>query len=291
MNQSGQSLIQVLVSFAIMGIVLTAMTTMFNNLNRESKATTEKLGVLDLEKVLIASFADGSACMYSLTKPTPLTFASTAPMSDMNPLVIPMPSTPANPAKLYASHNPTAATPLGPVIAQVGQLASPYSTSLVIKSIALELTSISGDTVTGRWRIDFDDSKLVRPIKPATVSVVLKADITNPASAKFTSCQGQGGGGGSGSGESGEWCGAFGGHTGNSGAMEVFNVISKCKGLTPICPPGYNFQHPHWCFQPGNPFPLGKTTTSACPSGYTMRNLSPDPAGGAGEVLLTCMPN
>lgn len=289
MNQSGQSLVQVLVSFAIMGIVITAMTTMFNNLNRESKATTEKLGVLDLEKVLIASFADGSACLYSLKNPTPLTFVSTSPMSVTNPLVVPLASTPGNPAKLYASHNPTSPTPLGPVIAQVGQNASPYASSLVVKSIALELTGISGTTVSGRWRIDFDETKLVRSIKPAYVSVTLKADLTNPAAATFNGCQGLGGGTG-GSGSSGEWCGAFSGHPDNSSSMAIFKTISKCKGLSPTCPAGMSDKG---TFCLGGYFVYGYTLASACPAGYSIKQLftGPDPTSGISETLMTCMPN
>lgn len=270
-----------------MGIVVAAMSSIFTNLNHESKAMSEKLGAMDLEKVLISSL-DGSACLYALTLPTPITFAANAPMSSGAPQTRQLPSSPANPARLYSSYDSATATP-GPILTQVGQLASPYSNSLVVRSIALELTEISGATVKGRWRVDFDGTRLVRPVKPAYVSVTLTANISNPGAATFTSCQGSGGGGGA-AGGSGEWCGAFLGHVGNSFTMEIFTVISRCQGVVPACAAGQTLQGPY-CM--GGPFVYGYTTSSACPSGYSIKETltSTDPVTGNPTTLLTCMPN
>lgn len=155
-----------MVAAAIMSIVTLGMASTINHMSIQSRALSEKMASMDLEKLLIVSLSDGSVCNYLLKDKT---FNSNLSLSTTSPLVI------ASPTRIYASYDPTATTSLGPVIAEVNQLASPYSESLKVSKINMELTGRSGSSFTGRWRVDFDGTKLVRPIKPVYVSMTLGA--------------------------------------------------------------------------------------------------------------------
>lgn len=184
-NSKGQSLVSVLISVAMMGIVVVGMASMFNYQNREARALSEKLGSTDLEKTLIASLADGSVCRYVLNTPNPLTFDSTA-VSPSNPQTITLTS------PLYASVTPGEPPTPGPVIAKVGVAASSYSSTLIVKAIKLQITDGSGSSFTGNWLVEFDSTKTVRPLRPVSVSTTLKVNTespNSPTSAAIASCQ------------------------------------------------------------------------------------------------------
>src|SRR5947209_6537565 len=91
-NQRGQSLVQVIISASIMGIMMLAVAAMMTSQRNEAKALTEKLATSDLEKVLIASLSTGTVCSYVLNNPVVLTFNSAT-----LPATITLPSTPAQP--------------------------------------------------------------------------------------------------------------------------------------------------------------------------------------------------
>jgi hypothetical protein len=246
-----------MVAAAIMSIVTLGMASTINHMSVQSRALSEKLASMDLEKLLIASLSNGSVCNYLLKDKT---FNSNLSLSPASPVVI------TSPTRIYASYDPTATTPLGPTVAEVGQLASPYSESLKVSAIKMELTGRSGSSFTGRWRVDFDGTKLVRPIKPIYVSMTLGADTSDAANAKVTSCQGAGGASAPGM-ASGEWCGAFAGSGDDAGdfydrgvfafhiADYVETIISTCKGQTPVANPSYSGYY---------------AKSSLCPSGYTL---------------------
>jgi hypothetical protein len=215
-------------------------------------------------------------------------------MSPSSPVVV----APTSP-RIYASYDPSATTPLGPVVAEVGKLASPYSESLKVSAINLEITGRSGTTFTGRWRVDFDGTKLVRPIKPVFVSVTLGADTSDAANAKLTSCQGSGAAAAA-SESQGMWCGAFQGVDGYP-TDAINKIYSKCKDQVPTCPTPTAF--------PMSDGVGGMTSCyrydSLCPSGYTLTKVMStgqysmgDGVHGLGEVggpsttnnnLYTCM--
>ena len=181
LNQSGMTLVEVLVAIGIMSIFVAVMTQMQVNQMKEMKALNEKLAVLDFEKLLIGSLADGSTCLHVLNTPTPTTFNSTA-LPD-TPQVI----TPTNP--LYA--RVVNGVP-GPVVARVGDQVAADLNSVIIRSIQLRIVAGSGSSFTGQWEIDFDQSRMVRPLKAIQISTALTADITNPTAARITSCMGNG---------------------------------------------------------------------------------------------------
>ncbi len=136
--------------------------------------------------------ADGSVCSYIVSTahcPT-CTFDST--------LVSPTtPQTVAPTLPIYASIQPGPPVIVGPVVAQVGQPASPYSNSAVISDISLSISGAPsplpspgpGVAFTGNWQVKLNPSLLVRPLVPISVATTLTVDTTNPAAAKITNCQ------------------------------------------------------------------------------------------------------
>ena len=182
-HQHGFTLVEILVAFGIMAIIFAATLAMFSSQQRETKALSEKLAVLDLEKILIAALADGTSCQYILNNPTPLPFNSNAVSSGTPGTIIPT---------LPIYYGVSSGVP-GPVVAQVGMKASPASNSVFISNIKLNITSGSGNSYLGNWEIDFDGSKTVRQLKPIRISTTLAADITVPAAAVVKGCmQGSG---------------------------------------------------------------------------------------------------
>ena len=178
-NQKGVTIVETLVAIGIMAIMMVGFSSMLLNQQKETKSVSEILAGLDLQKNLISALADGSVCNHILNNPTQLTFNSNNLPRDL------FPSLP-----IYAS---VVSGVVGAVIAQEGQPASVFSTSMVVKDIRLNITSGSGSTYTGNWIIDFDETKSVRPHKPVTVSTILKVDSSAPGNTKITGCMGSGG--------------------------------------------------------------------------------------------------
>jgi type II secretory pathway pseudopilin PulG len=202
-KQAGQSLVMTLVSVAIMGILVMTMLTVLQNQNREARALNEKLAAADLEKTLIAALNDGSVCKYLLTAPgsgsTSVTFNPRG-LNGQNPIpvIVPIPNPPAGGAALYASINQTIPPTAGAIVAQVGKAPSAYSNTLVVKSIELSINACSGTTGTigcaANWMVDFDPTKLIRPIKSGAISTTLTANVSG-ATATISGCQSSGRGG------------------------------------------------------------------------------------------------
>jgi len=182
--QKGQSLVQVLVATAIVGILTLSIITMMTSFYRETAALQQKLAAMDLEKLLIASLANGQVCKYVLNNPTSLTFNSQS-----LPQTITLPNT----TPLYTNIN-AGPTP-GAVAARVGDPASPVSNSLVVQSIQLLISAGANGRYLGNWLVNFDPAKVVRGIRPVSISTTLIVDdTTNPAAATVVGCQGSGGG-------------------------------------------------------------------------------------------------
>ncbi len=186
-KQQGQSLIQALMSMALISILIIGFATLFMNQQRETRALSEKLAAMDLEKLLIGSLADGSVCAYVLNHPTILTFDSTK-----LPQTITLPSVPGQPAALYTSIDPGPKP--GPVAAQAGAPASQVSDSLIVQSIQLQVTSGKKGRYYGDWIVSFDNTTDVRALKPLQVAnLLIVDDTTSPTKSTVTACQGIGG--------------------------------------------------------------------------------------------------
>lgn len=180
LGQSGQSLVQVLVSVGIMGIVMMGFVSMLTTQQAETRALGEKFAAMDLERILAASLVNGSTCKYILNNPLVLTFDSTAVKAGV--LATLTPNLP-----LYTEV--LAGVP-GSIVAEIGKPASVYSNSLIVNSIKLKIISGVGTSFLGHWEIGFDSTKTVRPLKPITIATLITADISTPAAAKVTDCMG-----------------------------------------------------------------------------------------------------
>lgn len=173
-NNKGISLVETLIASGIMVILMFGFTSMVSNQQKELKSVTEILAGIDLQKNLISTLSQGTVCNYVLNNPAPQTFNSNA---------LPYQITPTLP--IYAS---VAGGVPGQVIAQVGQPASVYSNTMIIKSIKLDVVSGSGNTYKANWIVDFDETKSVRPHKPIVVTTIIGVDKTVPGAAKIVDC-------------------------------------------------------------------------------------------------------
>jgi type II secretory pathway pseudopilin PulG len=184
-NERGQSLVQILVAVGLMGILMAAFAQMMTNQMRETKALSEKLASLDLEKLLIAALADGSVCGHVLNNPAPLTFDSTKPL----PQYIEGP--PGQPIKLYTSivHNPPGPDVPGPVAAEVGKPASAMVPSLTVQRIRLAITDKVGSAYKGNWEVILDPTGTTRSLRPIAISTFLGVNASIPTAAKVLVCQ------------------------------------------------------------------------------------------------------
>ncbi|MGZ3723432.1 MAG: tail fiber domain-containing protein [Bdellovibrionales bacterium] len=178
-GQRGQSIIQVMVASAIMGILMTAIVSVQSSQSQENRALGEKMGALDLQRSITVALADGAVCMYLLANTPANTFDSTK-----------LPQTITLAPPLYSSV--VAGVP-GPILAQVGSAPSIIANSLIVKSIGLTITAGAANTYNGNLNVNWDNTKMVRPINPAAGGVILTVDVSNPTSAKITGCMGNGG--------------------------------------------------------------------------------------------------
>ena len=71
-SQTGMSLIETMVSIAVLSISILAFATMTTNQNRSNRALTEKIATLDLVDVMIRAIADPAACSNMLTSSGPI---------------------------------------------------------------------------------------------------------------------------------------------------------------------------------------------------------------------------
>ncbi len=174
-NQKGVSLVEVMLVAAIMLVIGAGISSLILSQAKETRALSEILAALDLEKNIIASMADGSVCQYMLNNPS---------QTKLNTMLA-LPQKFDSPGPIFTKITPTGP---GPVVAKVGDTASAYSTSMVIKSIKLEVLNGAGSSYKGQWLIDFDETKSVRAHKPISVGATLNVDATDPTAAKFVGC-------------------------------------------------------------------------------------------------------
>lgn len=172
----GQSLVQVMVAAGVLGVVILATTSMLTVQQKESRALTEKLAALDLEKLLLAALADGTVCTAEL---------SNAAMNPSAPYTL----SPTNPDFSIALNSIHAAgVPASPVLVSVGAAASPMSPTLKVSGISIGNFTGAGppNQYLAELQVSFDAAKLVRPIRPLTIRLGITAD----ASDKITGCLG-----------------------------------------------------------------------------------------------------
>ncbi|RYZ69553.1 MAG: type II secretion system protein [Proteobacteria bacterium] len=156
-SSSGFSLIEVLVSLAILSILCFAMITVMSNMNRESRGLTEKLGSLTLQGELSQITANPDLCSKLVQNFGGKQFNS----SDLTTAKIELDSIGFDPAS---------------PVAKVGELASPLSTSLRVKSIELTNFTSTGvvDNYSARLVVQYDPAVMVRALLPAVIKLQLR---------------------------------------------------------------------------------------------------------------------
>lgn len=172
--KNGFSIIEVLVTVGIMSIIMAGFSSMLIHQNRENKALKENFASLDLHKTLLSVLSYGPMCSYLLNNPTVLTF---------NTASLPQTLTPSLP--IYASLPiTTSSIP----VAKIGETASSFSESMIVKSISLKVLSGSDKTYLAKWVIGFDEDKSVRAHKPVEITTILTVDNSSPTAAKIVDC-------------------------------------------------------------------------------------------------------
>lgn len=177
---SGMSIIEVLIAVAIMSVVGTAMTSLITSQQKETRALSEKLAQLDLQKLLIASLANGSICTAELASNT---FNATGPYK-INTTPGQLAAQKLNLTSLHASASAGA-----PVLIEVDQAVSANTSQLLVNTISFENFVSTGipDNFLADLKISFKGS--VRSITPISMKMLVSTKPTDPPPAKtITSC-------------------------------------------------------------------------------------------------------
>lgn len=185
-RDAGQALVQTLVTIAVTSAILMVFLMMSDNQRRSSRQLQEKLAVMDLQRVLTNSLADGSVCTY---------LVSAAGLPTFNPTKFNVPGEglvdlPSIPSRAVADALPA-------VVADGQTPVSPISASVVSSSIRIDdLTcspapcSPSTSRYTANITINFDQRRTIVPLKPLKFPISL-ASSGGAGAQTISSCQGQ----------------------------------------------------------------------------------------------------
>lgn len=157
-----------------MSIIMLVFTSMLSYQQKETKHLSEKLTVLELRNLLSSVLADGKVCTFELTNPV-VTFDPTNASASIS----------INQIHLTASST-------APIVAQVNQAASTSERSVVIQSISLKDFTGSGSSFLAHWEFAFDQSKLIRPLKPIIIPTVIAVENITSNSANIKTCSSAG---------------------------------------------------------------------------------------------------
>lgn len=218
-NQRGQSLIQILISAALISMLALAFASMLSGQYRQTAALAEKLGALDLQKLLTGVLSDGSVCTYQLTTPTAKTFDASK-IGTSNPPIIDL-----------GQSIPVSANAGAPPAVQVNSPASAISNTLYPTSITLQNISgtTAGNQFTGHIQVAFDNSKLLHPIHPVDVQVTLATTGTG-STKTIASCLSSYGSSSSGGLSPDAMCASLGGTWNSSASPQCALPTNYCNG-------------------------------------------------------------
>jgi type II secretory pathway pseudopilin PulG len=181
-NSSGLSLLEIIIAMSVMMIGSLALVSMSESSTKQVKQLSEKLAVLDVQKLLITTMSNGSACTLALTQPVSATFDARK-LKDANPPVISV-------NKIHASGATNSA-----VLIAVDQPINEYDKNIIVRSIKfVDIKDTgSGNTFNTNLSIGLSTKDANRPLKPIVVSLQINTDPTSPANAKkVISCGGSG---------------------------------------------------------------------------------------------------
>lgn len=179
LNESGTTLVEVLLAGALLSAVAMGISTFINSSNKEVKALTEKLITKDIETSLANVFQNNEFCdcMFKgkefdttdLTKPwtgissVPIGFADTTTCAPNPAFIVPPP----------------------------GQKV-PGSNVKVLKMAMIKLVHVGGDDYTGDLTVKFDSSDMVRDTRNVKTNIAFTIDSSagSPSARPFKSCKG-----------------------------------------------------------------------------------------------------
>lgn len=181
LDSRGMSLVETLVAIGIMAVFMSVFAQSQANQSKQTKILSEKLAMLDLEKLLIGSFSSGATCTYTLSQPTPIAID----LSGLGPTTpIRVPVNRSIPSSILPSGLP------GPNVAVIGERISPDPTSPILENIDLVITEGTAGSYRGFWEFRMDEDVMTGRFKPVRVSTTLNLDITVPTAATVLSCMG-----------------------------------------------------------------------------------------------------
>src|SRR5258708_3550369 len=98
-NQRGQMLVQVLVAAGVSMTILLVLSSILQNISRETQALSEKMASLDLKSLVSKVLADGTVCTYLLSNLNAVTFNPASIGTGATSFAFPL-------AKIPAKHRP-----------------------------------------------------------------------------------------------------------------------------------------------------------------------------------------
>jgi hypothetical protein len=174
-NQRGQSLVGVIISAGLIGIIAMAMMSLIGYQHREIRALSEKMEVLDFQKAMALTLSDEATCAIFLNENLSNVFDSTKIGTPNLPIV--------NFTKIPAKGG------LGEPLALINRPLSLGSPNLVVSAIRATVTAGSGNAFIAKLEVNFDVSKLARNIKSPLINLGFVSDPASPPTAKvITSC-------------------------------------------------------------------------------------------------------
>lgn len=180
-SNRGYSLIEILVSVAILTTVSFGFMTMVSGQQREIRAMDEKLEIQDVARVLQNHMSVDSFCGCLLRGRT---FDTSQPLAtwDFNIATIPSIFSQPIPAP------PAPCAPVGTLVPGAGGTI-PNSKLVVNSLLATEMVDLGGGTYTAALYVDFDKDNLVRSRKPIKVPIKFTVDMTVPGPTRpFLAC-------------------------------------------------------------------------------------------------------
>lgn len=181
-NQSGFSLVEVLVAGGLMAMVAASTGTLMMEQNRQVKLLSQKIILNDTKNALLSTMQNVNACLNNLDD-AGLAFDTTAPGIK----------------SISAPEIRVGSDPASPILLQVNSELVPESRLYVDGIILDELTDVGGGRWSGVWKVNIRNNFSGFQFKPITLSSQLfDVDVTTPAAARITGCHAVSGGGGGG---------------------------------------------------------------------------------------------
>lgn len=189
-NDSGFSLVEVIIAAGILGGLAVVFMQMTGNQNKSAQELQLTIARLDLEKAVLNTLSNGEICTFLLsdtsqaapTNRSVNTFDSGS-VSSTSPLVIEI-------KKLLAG-----ASASSPSIAEVGGLGSALTSKLVVESMKFNIVpNQPPDVFLGDFQINFVQPSSGRKLKSIVIkNIQIATDSTSPATAKkIIGCSGWG---------------------------------------------------------------------------------------------------